>query len=102
MDSIEIIGGERLSGEVTISGAKNAALPIMAASLLAGGVTVIHRVPRLRDIDTMRGIFHHLGVRGEFIDEDTLEIDATNITDCSAPYDLVRKMRASVFVLGPL
>ena len=102
MDSIEIIGGERLSGEVTISGAKNAALPIMAASLLARGVTVIHRVPRLRDIDTMLRIFHHLGVRGEFIDEDTLEIDATTITDCSAPYDLVRKMRASVLVLGPL
>lgn len=102
MDSIEIIGGERLEGEVTISGAKNAALPIMAASLLARGVTVIHRVPRLRDIDTMLRIFHHLGVRSEFVGEDTLEIDATTITDCSAPYDLVRKMRASVLVLGPL
>ena len=102
MDSIEIIGGERLSGEVTISGAKNAALPIMAGSLLARGVTVLHRVPRLRDIYTMLQIFNHLGVRGEFVDEDTLEIDATTISDCSAPYDLVRKMRASVLVLGPL
>ena len=102
MDSIEIIGGQRLEGEVTISGAKNAALPIMAGSLLARGVTVLHRVPRLRDIHTMLQIFNHLGVRGEFIDEDTLEIDATTISDCSAPYDLVRKMRASVLVLGPL
>jgi UDP-N-acetylglucosamine 1-carboxyvinyltransferase len=102
MDSIEIIGGERLEGEVIISGAKNAALPIMAASLLARGVTILHRVPRLRDIYTMLRIFSHLGVRGEFVDEDTLEIDATTISDCSAPYDLVRKMRASVLVLGPL
>jgi len=102
MDSIEIIGGAKLEGEVIISGAKNAALPIMAAALLARGVTVIHRVPRLQDIETMLRIFNHLGVRGEFVDEDTLEIDATTISACSAPYDLVRKMRASVLVLGPL
>ena len=89
-------------GEVTISGAKNAALPIMAASLLAKGTTVIHRIPRLRDIHTMLQIFHHLGVRAEFVDEDTLEIDASTITDYSAPYELVRKMRASILVLGPL
>ncbi len=102
MDQMEITGGARLEGEVTISGAKNAALPIMAAALLAPGRSVIHGVPRLLDIHTMLQIFRHLGVECGFRDEDTLEIDATVIKDCSAPYDLVRKMRASVLVLGAL
>lgn len=91
-----------MEGDVLISGAKNAALPIMAACLLAPGKSVIHNVPRLRDVHTMLQIFHHLGIRAGFVSEDTLEIDASNITDCSAPYDLVRKMRASILVLGPL
>jgi UDP-N-acetylglucosamine 1-carboxyvinyltransferase len=102
MDSIEIIGGSPLRGEVEISGAKNAALPIMAAALLAPGRSVIDRVPRLRDIETMLQIFRHLGARCGWIDSHTLEIDAADLKDCAAPYDLVRKMRASVLVLGAL
>jgi len=102
MDSIEIIGGTPLKGEVEISGAKNAALPVMAAALLAPGKSVIGRVPRLRDIETMLRIFRHLGVRCGWTGPHTLEIDAADLGDCAAPYDLVRKMRASVLVLGPL
>ncbi len=100
--TIEIVGNTRLEGEVTVSGAKNAALPIMAAALLAPGKTVLHNIPRLRDVRTMLGIFHHLGVRGGFIDNHTLELDCRDINDVSAPYDLVKKMRASVLVLGAL
>ncbi len=102
MDSIEIIGGSKLGGEVEISGAKNAALPIMAAALLAPGRSVIGRVPRLRDIETMLQIFRHLGVRCGWTGPHTLEIDAADLQDCAAPYELVRKMRASVLVLGAL
>lgn len=102
MDNIEITGGPPLRGKVEISGAKNAALPIMAAALLAPGKSVIHRVPRLRDIETMLKIFRHLGVRCGWTGPHTLEIDAAGLSDCAAPYELVRKMRASVLVLGPL
>ncbi len=102
MDNIEIIGGTPLRGEVEVSGAKNAALPIMAAALLAPGKSVIDRVPRLRDIETMLQIFRHLGVRCGWTGPHTLEIDAADLSDCAAPYELVRKMRASVLVLGPL
>ncbi|MDP8236535.1 MAG: UDP-N-acetylglucosamine 1-carboxyvinyltransferase [Candidatus Erginobacter occultus] len=102
MDNIEIIGGNPLRGEVEVSGAKNAALPIMAAALLAPGKSVINRVPRLRDIETMLQIFRHLGVRCGWTGPHTLEIDAADLSDCAAPYELVRKMRASVLVLGPL
>ena len=102
MDSIEIIGGSKLGGEVEIGGAKNAALPIMAAALLAPGRSVIGRVPRLRDIETMLQIFRHLGVRCGWTGPHALEIDAADLQDCAAPYELVRKMRASVLVLGAL
>lgn len=102
MDSIEIIGGSPLRGEVEIGGAKNAALPIMAAALLAPGRSVINRVPRLRDIETMLQIFRHLGVSCGWTGPHSLEIDAAGLRDCSAPYELVRKMRASVLVLGAL
>lgn len=102
MDNIEIIGGFPLRGEIEISGAKNAALPIMAAALLAPGKSIINRVPRLRDIETMLQIFRYLGVRCGWTGPHTLEIDAADLSDCAAPYDLVRKMRASVLVLGPL
>ncbi len=85
-----------------ISGAKNAALPIMAAALLAPGRSVIHRVPRLRDIETMLQIFGHLGVRCDWTGPHTLEIDAAALAAAAAPYELVRKMRASVLVLGAL
>jgi len=102
MERIKIIGGRKLSGEVEISGAKNAVLPVMAAALLAPGRSVIHNVPRLRDVDNMLGILGFLGVRGEFIGDHSLALDCTRLTASAAPYELVRKMRASVLVLGPL
>ncbi len=102
MDKIEILGGVRLSGEVTIGGAKNAALPIMAAALLAPGRSVIHNVPRLEDVSTMLKILSALGARCEFVGPSTLSIDATELTSQAAPYELVRRMRASVLVLGAL
>jgi UDP-N-acetylglucosamine 1-carboxyvinyltransferase len=101
MDAIEITGGHRLSGEVTISGAKNAALPIMTASLLIPGKTEIHNVPRLRDVVTMLELLKLLGVEGGY-ENHSLRLDASKITQTEAPYDLVRQMRASIYVLGPL
>jgi UDP-N-acetylglucosamine 1-carboxyvinyltransferase len=102
MDKIEIIGGKKLEGKVRVSGAKNAVLPVMAACLLAPGRSIIHNVPRLRDVDNMLGILRHLGARGEFIAEHSLALDCERLATSSAPYDLVRKMRASVLVLGAL
>ncbi|RMF92947.1 MAG: UDP-N-acetylglucosamine 1-carboxyvinyltransferase [Candidatus Schekmanbacteria bacterium] len=102
MDKIVIEGGYKLSGEVEISGAKNSALPAMAASLLAKGKSVIRNVPRLRDIDTFKLLLEHLGAKVEWIEQNSIEIDTSDINCFEAPYDLVRKMRASILVLGPL
>lgn len=101
MDAIEINGGRRLSGTIEISGAKNAALPMMAASLLIPGKVQIQNVPRLRDIETMLGLLALLGVEAGYEDH-SLRLDATRIGSTEAPYDLVRQMRASIYVLGPL
>ena len=101
MDAIEIVGGRRLSGKVAISGAKNAALPIMTASLLIPGKTEIHNVPHLRDIVTMLELLRLMGVEGGY-ENHSLHLDASKITQTEAPYDLVRQMRASIYVLGPL
>lgn len=101
MDAIEIVGGHRLVGEVAISGAKNAALPMMTASLLIPGKTKIMNVPHLRDIVTMLDLLKLLGVQGGYEDH-ALYLDASRITSTEAPYDLVRQMRASIYVLGPL
>lgn len=101
MDKFVIKGGGRLTGEVGVDGAKNAALPIMAASLLADGPSRIHDVPDLADIRHMCTLLEELGadVRRE---GGTVDIDVRNESDNHARYDLVRKMRASVCVLGPL
>ncbi len=101
MDKLVIHGGKRLKGEVSISGAKNAALPIMAASLLSSGYSTIGRVPSLQDIMTMGRLLANLGA-GFHYDEDKALINTKNIKIFEAPYDLVRKMRASILVLGPL
>jgi UDP-N-acetylglucosamine 1-carboxyvinyltransferase len=99
----EINGGKQLQGEVTVSGSKNASLPIMAAALLAPGKSVLRGVPtRLRDIRTMADLLRHLGAKVELHDDGTAEIDATEADNTVAPYDLVKTMRASVLVLGPL
>lgn len=101
MEKLVIEGGKALRGNVRISGAKNAALPLIAATLLAPGTHVLHNVPDLRDTRTMLRLLENLGVR-HFRDGDRLHIDATDISYSEASYDLVKTMRASVLVLGPL
>ena len=101
MDKIVVRGGQTLKGSVKIGGAKNAVLPMMAACLLARGVSVITNVPSLRDVFTMKSVLERLGVKSTF-DSHTLTIDTTAMAGFEAPYDLVSTMRASVYVLGPL
>ncbi len=100
MDKIVIDGGQPLKGEVAVSGAKNAALPILAATLLAPGVHRLTNVPPLADIRTMRRLLCIMGVK--FEDGDPLVVDSTKLTGWMAPYELVKTMRAAVLVLGPL
>ncbi|MSP67848.1 MAG: UDP-N-acetylglucosamine 1-carboxyvinyltransferase [Alphaproteobacteria bacterium] len=106
MDRIRIRGGRPLSGEIRISGAKNAALPLMVASLLTAEPLVLSNLPRLADIATLARLLQALGVAvTETQGSDgslALELCAADVTDTTAPYDLVRKMRATVLVLGPL
>lgn len=101
MDKIKINGGQRLTGEVTISGAKNAALPLIASSILVNGRTRFSNVPELMDIKSIRLLLEDLGAKCDFGDK-WLEVDASLINKIEAEYDLVRKMRASILVLGPL
>src|SRR5690349_838310 len=110
MDKIRIRGGRRLKGEIQIGGAKNAALPLMAASLLTDETLTLGNLPHVADITTMANLLAQLGVEvhldGQAAnggqDGRVLELTARRITETRAPYDLVRKMRASVLVLGPL
>jgi UDP-N-acetylglucosamine 1-carboxyvinyltransferase len=101
MDKIEIEGGAALNGEVNVSGAKNAALPIMTASILATGEHYIYNVPDLRDITTMGKLLAHLGM-GYHQENGEVIFQSDNITSSEAPYDFVKTMRASILVLGPL
>jgi UDP-N-acetylglucosamine 1-carboxyvinyltransferase len=94
-------GGARLRGEVEVSGAKNAALKLAAASLLAQGRTILHNVPRIEDVGTMLAVLEGLGAQTSF-SGCTLEVDASGVDSYTAPYELVRQMRASIVVLGPL
>jgi UDP-N-acetylglucosamine 1-carboxyvinyltransferase len=95
-----IQGGRRLSGEVQISGAKNAALPIMCSALLTEGWNTYHNIPDLMDIRTIKKLQGSFGVAIE--GEETVRVNAANLTHCEASYDLVKTMRASILVLGPL
>lgn len=102
MDKLVINGGKRLEGTVSVSGSKNAALPIaIAAAILADGASVIHNVPNLRDVETLCGVLETLGATTKYKNA-TLHVKPINRIAYEAPYDLVRKMRASVYVLGPL
>ena len=101
MDKIVIKGGERLIGEVGVSGSKNAALPLFAASLLTDGVNCLNNVPNLKDVQTIGKVLGNLGVK-VWKEGETYRIDATTISNHEAPYDLVKTMRASILVLGPL
>lgn len=101
MDNIRIEGGVRLEGKVPISGAKNAALPILTAALLADGEHVFRNVPDLRDVHTMTKLLERLGAEAAYRDG-KVEVNLAGPLDPTAPYDLVKQMRASVLVLGPL
>lgn len=101
MDEIIIKGGRSLKGEVVVGGAKNAALPILAASLLVGGRFTFHNVPVLKDIDSIKELLANMGADVE-TDGHTVYIDTKNLNCFEAPYEQVRKMRASILVLGPL
>ena len=101
MDKLRIEGGRALRGSVPISGAKNAALPILAAGLLSAEPLVIDNVPRLHDVDTALRLLGRMGVRSER-DGGTVALDASSVDSVEAPYELVRTMRASILVLGPL
>ena len=100
MDKIVIQGRKPLFGDVQISGAKNAALPILASALLTEGENIFHNMPDLVDIKTIKKLLKNMGV--EFDGEDICTVKAERISSCDAPYDLVKTMRASVLVLGPL
>lgn len=102
MDKLLVTGGTRLEGTVAMSGSKNGCLAIMAAALLGKGETVLYNVPSIRDVHTMIEVLRALGVRCEMKSPGVLVIDATEITNAEAPYELVRKMRASFCVLGPI
>src|SRR5881396_3750370 len=102
MDKLRIKGGNRLEGQVRISGAKNSALPAMAASLLTAGEVTLENVPLVNDIFTTRRLLRELGVMVEFEPDHSARLRADKILSHEAPYDLVKTMRASVLVLGPL
>src|SRR5690554_1248715 len=102
MDKLRIRGGRPLHGEVAISGAKNAALPILCASLLTPETLILDNVPRLRDIGTTLHLLERLGVKYRNGEGTRVELDASQVSSLEAPYDLVKTMRASILVLGPL
>ncbi len=94
-------GGKRLAGRIAVSGAKNSALKLMAASLLAPGVSVLHNVPDIQDVRTMKEVLEYLGARVGFVDN-SLSVDTTDVRSHVAPYELVQRMRASIQIMGPL
>ena len=102
MEKLIIKGGRRLDGSIRISGAKNAALPILAGALLADGPMSIGNVPHLHDITTTMELLGRMGVRLTVDERMRIEVDPRTLTSCFAPYELVRTMRASILVLGPL
>ena len=102
MEKLVVNGGKRLEGKVKISGAKNAVLPIIAASLLGTSPSILEEVPDLEDVRTISEVLGHLGVKVSNGGNNTLNIDSSVISSCEAPYELVRKMRASFLIMGPL
>ncbi|MGA7978693.1 MAG: UDP-N-acetylglucosamine 1-carboxyvinyltransferase [Chromatiaceae bacterium] len=102
MDKLLITGGAALNGEVRIGGAKNAALPILAATLLTDGRIMLSNVPHLRDITTTMELLGRIGVKLTLNERMRIQADASNVSSFSAPYELVKTMRASILVLGPL
>lgn len=102
MDVIQVEGGYPVTGTVTVEGAKNSALKLMAATLMASGVTTLTNVPNIADVHVMGKVLKNLGAKIEVVDEHVLKIDTTDVDSWETPYDLVVQMRASTAVLGPL
>ena len=102
MNKLHIEGGAKLEGDVRISGAKNATLPILAATLLAEEPVVIANVPHLRDVTTTIELLARMGVTVTMDERMHIEVDSTTLREPFAPYELVRTMRASILVLGPM
>ena len=102
MDRLIITGGGALSGEVRISGAKNAALPILASTLLANSPVTVGNIPHLHDITTTMELLGRMGVSLVVDERMNIEVDTSTIREFFAPYELVKTMRASILVLGPL
>jgi len=101
MDKLQIVGGKRLNGEIAVSGAKNAALPILCAGLLTSGDVELSNVPRLHDVKTILKLLEQTGLKVTQ-DDENVTLNGANITSLEAPYELVKTMRASILVLGPL
>ncbi len=101
MDKLQIVGGKRLNGEISVSGAKNAALPILCAGLLTAGDVELTNVPRLHDVKTILKLLAQTGLTVNQ-DDENVTLNGANITSLEAPYELVKTMRASILVLGPL
>ena len=101
-EKLIISGGNRLQGTVKIDGAKNSALSIMAATLLTKDVCILRNVPRLTDVDIMTKVIRKLGVKVEWKEDNNLYIDSDNFNNYEAPYELVKMMRGSILVMGPL
>ena len=100
MDKLIITGGARLDGEIRISGAKNSALPILAATLLCNGPVTVANLPHLHDITTMIELFGRMGIEPVIDEKLSVEINPNTIKTLVAPYELVKTMRASILVLG--
>jgi UDP-N-acetylglucosamine 1-carboxyvinyltransferase len=102
MDKIRLVGGNSLAGRVEISGAKNAALPAMAASLLTAEAVYLENIPYVRDILTTRNLLREMGVEIEVLEDGSATLKAADVASQEAPYELVKTMRAAILVLGPL
>lgn len=102
MEKFVVNGGYRLVGEVTVSGAKNAAVAILPATILAQGVCVLENVPNISDVSVLTNILRQLGAAIRVIDKTTLEIDTTNVSSCEVPYEMTRRIRASYYLMGVL
>jgi UDP-N-acetylglucosamine 1-carboxyvinyltransferase len=102
MDKLKIRGGNRLQGTLDVSGAKNAALPELCAALLSAEPVTLANVPRLQDVSTMLKLIRNMGVTAEHHEDGRVTLNAAGLNHPEAPYELVRTMRASILVLGPL
>ncbi len=102
MEKLVVKGGKRLCGEVMISGAKNAAVAIIPAAILVDGICIIENIPAIKDVTVICSILEELGAKIEFLDKYTVKIDSSNVDKYTAPYEHVRKMRASYYLLGAL